>query len=407
MKIKKHQKNLKALIHNYANGVQSEMVSGNVSSHADGDETVLLTYSTTLARRKVFDDVSRVPVFLINSRNYSISSSRHKGALLHSIPYALRDVAEDTLDWKRGEEYVRLQLKNGSAVTLFCDGPFMSFSHDVVESSAKQVQEFLQKIKNNRVHAVKIWEIWSNFTTLKKAQWFQKILNQREDAERKESKTLRKVAKVFRKTAEEYVKRVAKKNAETAERRAKAEDVSRAIVRSHLDQFGEVFRDRVELCLDVLKRRRDGWRNGTVPMHLTTPSAVFGERVEGCDNLFRDAYDELVRRKKAQAFATFSHFIQFVVREIAGEDVFADTGEVLRIQGDVVVTSRGAEVPEGIASRVFRRHADELRKDAHVFEPPVAVGPFYMREVRDGVVLIGCHSLNQKDLLRLAEERGW
>jgi hypothetical protein len=407
MKIKKHQKNITSLIHNYANGVQKEMVSGNVSSIPDGDETRLVTYSTTLAKRKVFDDVNRNAVFLINSRTYSVSSTRHKGALYRSIPLEIPCPTEATLDWKTVDEFIQYRIKQGYAVTFPIDGPFFSFSHSVVEDVAKQIGKFLEHIGNKRIRSASVIDIWRNYKLLKTAQWFQKVLNQRDGEEKRVSKALRNVGKKFRKTAQEYVARVEDYNARKGELRQKRLDDSVQAVRSKLNQFGESYRDAVDVCLEELRFRREAWRQGVMPMHLTSPFSVFSDGSKKAGLMFRSFWEELQDRKKHTAFDSFTSFVRFIVEEVKGADALADTGEVLRVEAEEVATSRGARVPEGIASRVFRRHAEELRKDAHKFEPPVAVGPFQMREVADGFVLIGCHRINQRDLLRLAEERGW
>lgn len=99
---------------------------------------------------------------------------------------------------------------------------------------------------------------------------------------------------------------------------------------------------------------------------------------------------------------------------VAGADVrlpySARDGDIrLRIRGDIIQTSHGAEVPIAVAPMLWEmiERAKQAKTAADYSEQDIRVGHFQLREIREnGDVRIGCHFLRYAELLRLADILG-
>lgn len=411
MKIKTHQPNIRALIHNYANGVAKTMVSGNVSSLEDSDGvTRLITYSTTLAKRKVIGK-NRNAVFLINSKNYSTSSNRHKNITLRAIPMPLQAWIPDRFkkeEWQQdfddAERNFEEKIKEGCSVVIPYDGHCMNYGLTTVDNVSASVGRFLDTLENTRISKYNSANIFEEYGLLLRAKWLQRELNSElPKDEKKKSKVLEKTVRRFKRIAVAYMERIQKRTEEILRKAEERKRKAIAYVQGTLNNHGEAWRDICETVTERFLTQRNEWKAGRAS--LDDWKLLREDTRENAQ--LRAMWDE-VSRRDPQLFTTSARFVFWLVKETTGKDLEElSNGEELRVNGNEVETSRGARVPEGIASRVFRRHAEELSKPRHVFTPPVQVGPFAMREVRDGRVIIGCHEIRQDGLLELAKERNW
>lgn len=122
----------------------------------------------------------------------------------------------------------------------------------------------------------------------------------------------------------------------------------------------------------------------------------------------RDAERERVREleRKRQERKDRATMRQWV----AGADVrlpyTARDGDIrLRIRGDIVQTSHGAEVPVAVAPMLWEmiERAKQAKTAADYSAQDIRVGHFQLREIRaNGDVQIGCHFLRYAELKRIA-----
>jgi hypothetical protein len=92
---------------------------------------------------------------------------------------------------------------------------------------------------------------------------------------------------------------------------------------------------------------------------------------------------------------------------------FAGMPTALRVRGDVIETSRGADVPLRVAARLWaavtsaRKHPDNARRLSNDMSGD-AVGAYNLRQVKpDGSLVIGCHTIEFSELERMAHTLGF
>lgn len=118
---------------------------------------------------------------------------------------------------------------------------------------------------------------------------------------------------------------------------------------------------------------------------------------------------EATARKKSRAAEQAKTMAERVAAWLAGDSVslYSHNGEtLLRVKGDVIQTSRGAEVPVSVAPKLWR--AIQHVKAGNPFTlVGLRVGLFELRNIAtNGDVVIGCHSIGYAELSRIALELG-
>jgi len=94
------------------------------------------------------------------------------------------------------------------------------------------------------------------------------------------------------------------------------------------------------------------------------------------------------------------------------EKITAAFGVLLRVSGDTVQTTKSANVPVADARKLLRlvRLVKETGKDLSeaIAKKNIVVGHYAVSRITsDGDLIVGCHSIKNEEIERLAQQQGW
>jgi hypothetical protein len=404
MKLKKHQPNIKSLIHLYANGVKRELCCGNVSSSEKDQQgdSCLYTYSVRLAtRRQVGENV----VYIVNAKNYSVSSSRHKRYLYNSIASELRSshIAPDNgLDFEASRKKFKWFLNKGYAITipssLSLDFGFSS----TTEYGINVLSEFIRKMQNKRVTKVTTWDVHNNFLLLLKLQWYEKKF------ELPKSSKLAGIANRFARVARECLERISKRQEDLLKRKAEDEGKAFRFVENLVEQHSEGWKQAVDTLAQRYREDLTLWKRGA-NLRTELPSWIQHQMTDEAVQV-RELWLTLNRKFYAHQFTRLVDLFEHLYLKLNPEGTLLDEAmhDKLRLAyGDTVETSRGARLSVLLVRQCYQRWKPELLQDDVVFGREERVGVYPLRSIKDGIVTIGCHTIRTKEITELAEQNGW
>lgn len=386
-KTQKHQPNIRALIHNFCNGVNSPMQCGNVTSGGGA----LWSYSLQIAERR---EINGREIFGIYSNKYSVTTSKHTRFVWHSIPLnasSLRsaklidDKFEPVVDFKKIEEVEKEAWNDKQYSHAFDTGNRGQLNADGYHAICKDIKATLDAMSNPRVSRFTKIEVMMCYWEILRARRFRKAICPSE--------------KPFnfgnvRKILSDYQQRLLVKfqKAEAEERRKQAKVV-----------------DTVERNMEGLKRICEEWnrfekakgeawrqhREVSYNESMYKLSEEF-EQIASLNRVDRHAMKQVFEEK---AGMKFSHSHRYT------------SEAMLRINGDEIETSKGARLPLGIAKGLWKRHGGLVEAiangDASGGQFPIMVGPFQWYGAEDKTLVIGCHRIPATEVQRLAKDNNW
>lgn len=430
-KIRKHQPNAASLIHNFCNGANVAMVTkASVSclpDHPSEGDSSLYSYRTRIAVRHQHNGRTW---FLYNCRDYSVTTSRHQGRFVHSVPMSLPSINKPegpSEDWfmkwkddKKGmfrvlDEELKADLKDNSYRVIFYDHKghigfgIGAFTDDAwyLRGEREEIETSVSRIEKRKPR------------TAQKFRWaFDDLLHSY-----RRGQLLAVYAKEFApsqlKDAKKFLVSLRKKICLTWDKML----VCWERVRQGMEKRNEELRRKFRAMLPTIKRWHDilteanvaalvEWRKGN-DAYKNTP-----ERLAACETIREELtaapFPDLVSIRNAAALIPEDEF-----RRTFGDltptelmPVFVSSVTALRVRGDVIQTTRGAEVPLSLAALVWKANRDTFRRAAETkesvrFSQPVRVGLFTMDRIEYGVVCIGCHRIDAGEIVRLADGLGW
>lgn len=415
MTTKKCQPNIKALVHLFANGEPRELSCGSVTSSAkdaQGD-THLFTYNETLATRRKIDAGGRDKntVFLMNTHNYSITSSKHRKYLRNSVGCELMSChiypnCDETLDFKKARKNFKRYLWDGYAVMIPTDGAMnFSYSHNL-DYGIKTLSEFLTKIKNPRVTAVDAYNIENQFLLLLKLQWYEKHFLIPKDIAK--NKKLAGIAKRFGKAVQAYLTR----NKERQEKFEKRIEESQRLSRGFVDNLVEQHSISWQLIIgSIATRYREDvlmWKQGK---NINVNLAYWIQQDVSSQSFvsLRELWAELNRKFISHKFYKFGDLFEYLYSKLIPEGTLVKEAQFdrLRVWKDNVETTQKAVLSVLLVQKYFQKWKAELKMNNVLFGRDEVVGVYPLRSIKDGIVTIGCHSIRTDEILELAYAQGW
>ena len=142
----------------------------------------------------------------------------------------------------------------------------------------------------------------------------------------------------------------------------------------------------------VLRSRR------LLPEFVMTEEQVVASRVALAEAKRRDAMLKAARQAEAQRM-----YADVVARWKADPSVYLhtrlfDMPTALRVKGDVVQTSRGAEIPVSHAKRLWPM-IEAVRTKTDTFKPGTPLGVYKLSRINaDGSIVVGCHDIAYSEI---------
>ena len=407
MKTTKHQPNIKALIHLYANGEPKELCSGNVSSTAvdsEGD-TVLYTYSTRLATRR---KVGKNTVFVVNVKNYSMSSNRHKRYLHNSIgcelatPHVFENDGE-TLDFEKAKKNFLRHMKEGYAVTIPTAGYYIGMGQaSTVEYVRLEVLKFVERMQNKRVHKITEYEIEQTYTLMLKTQWFAKAFSI------KNPKFTALFAK-FKKVAGVYIERTEGRALRLELEKKEAKQNSKKFVDNLVEQHSVTWQLAIGSIATQYREDVQKWRNGDGSASCAGLHSWVQQRLTQPFLDLRELWSTCLRKFYWTEFPRLVDLFIYLYGKLIPDGTLLkeEDSELLRVKNGNVETSKGAVLSELLVQKAFQKWKPELSMAEVGFGREERVGVYPLQSIKDGIVTIGCHRIRTQEILELAERQGW
>lgn len=404
MRTKKHQPNIKALVHLYANGEPKELCCGNVYSTAvdsEGD-TMLYTYRTRLAvRRKIKENV----VFVVNAKKYSVSSSRHKRLLHNSIgceltyPHVFENDG-DTLDFEKAKKNFQRYVAEGYTLTIPTDQHVGIGLQSTVEYVRQEVAKFVERMQNKRVHKVSTYEVEQAFCLMLKTQWYAKAMGI------KNPKFTALFAK-FKKVSVAYVERTKGRALRLEQEKEQAKQDSRKFVDNLVEQHSVNWQLIIGSIATQYREEVAKWKNGNdgvIGLHRHLQYEFSQSHLQ-----LRELWSTALRKYYWTEFPRPTDLFAYLYGKLIPEGTLIQEEDCdrLRVRNGNVETSKGAVLSELLVQKSFQKWKPELSMAQVGFGREERVGVYPLQSIKDGVVTIGCHRIRTQEILDLAERQGW
>ena len=406
MRTKKHQPNIKALIHLYANGEPKELCCGNVYSTAvdsEGD-TMLYTYSTRLAvRRKIKENV----VFVVNAKKYSMTSSRHKRALYQSIgcelttPHVFENDGE-SLDFEKAKKNFLRYIAEGYTLTIPTDQYVGFGTQSTVEYIRQSAEKLLERMQNKRVHKVSAYEIEQTYTLMLKGQWYAKTMGIK-------NPKFTALFTRFGKIAGAYLERIKGRALRLELEKEEAKQDSKKFVDNLVGQYSVGWQLAIGSIATQYREDVQKWRNGEGSAHCSGLHYWIQQRLTQPFLDLRELWSTCRRKFYWTAFDRLTDLFIYLYGKLIPDGTLLkeEDCELLRVKNGSVETSKGAVLSELLVQKSFQKWKPELYMTEVGFGREERVGVYPLQSIKDGVVTIGCHRIRTQEILELAEKQGW
>jgi len=405
MKTKKHQPNIKSLIHLFANGEPKELCCGNVSSSEKDEQgdTFLYTYRVRLSARR---QVGENAVFLINAKKYSVTSSKHKKYLHNSIGSELSEshITPDTgFDFDASRKKFDWFVGKGYAITIPSESMDFGYNSNC-EYGIGRLAEFMVRMQNNRVTSITTWDIHYYFLLLLKLQWYEKKFGLQKN------RKLSAIANRFTRVARECLERISKRQQELLKRKAEDEGRAFQFVENLVEQHSEEWKQVVDALAQRYREDLTLWKQGAnlrteLPRLFLTQYQMTEEAVQ-----VRELWLTLNRKFCSHQFTRLVDLFEHLYLKFNPEGTLLNEAmhDKLRLtRSDTVETSRGAVLSVLLVRQCYQRFKAELQQDDVLFGREEKVGVYPLRSIKNGIVTIGCHTIRTKEITELAEQNGW
>lgn len=395
-KIKKHQPNIKALIHNYCNGVNEPMQCASVSSGGGS----LWSYNLQIVERK---QIAGRRIFGVYSHKYSVTTSKHTRQVGYSIPLnsdtlraaKLINIGEETECDFQKIETVEKEAWNDKRYSHSFDTGSMG------QLNARGYLEFCQAIKatldlmaNKRVSRFSRVSVMFTYWDILKSRRLRKTVCPSEKPFKFGN---------FKKILTDYIGRLKAKELKFSKQaEAKVAKINGVTERN--------MAGLLTLCDNwnaLASQRAAGWREGKIAEEELREK---GLQISECI------------RNIAELNQIEAHELRICFEAVSGKEFQSwygtqawDSQAMLRINGEDVETSKGARLPASLVKVLWKRYGQVVRAaDQKILgtefsnpEYPIKVGPFDWHGTQDGVLTIGCHKIPASEIVRLADKAGW
>jgi hypothetical protein len=391
-KIKKHQPNIKALIHNYCNGVNVPMQCASVSSGGGS----LWSYNLQIVERK---QIAGRRIFGVYSHKYSVTTSKHTRQVESSIPLDSSTLRAAKLITGKGTE---CDFKEIETVEKEAWND-KQYSHSFETGSRGQLNargylEFCKAIKatldlmaNKRVSRFSRVSVMFTYWDILKSRRLRKLVCPSEKPFKFGN---------FKKILTDYIGRLKAKELkfakQTEARVAKINGVTERNMTGLL-----------VLCDDwnaLVNLRAAGWRD----------MSIADEDLKEKGLQISECIRNIAEVNQIEAHELRARFEEISGKEFRSWHSFSNLA-MLRINGEEIETNRGARLPASLVKILWKRYgqvvraADQKILGAEFTNPeyPIKVGPFDWYGTQDGVLTIGCHKIPASEIVMLADKAGW
>ena len=397
------------MTHEWANGNRNDLSCGaNMSTVCEGNEygakVKMYSYSTPIASRQVINSQA---VFIVTTRKYSITTSRHKRCIDNCIPLELNipfhlldndkyktNKKEECAYTLIQEEFKKLRKDKQLSVVYYVPAGIGSETQ-TYNQMCNEVLAKLNDLRNPRIKRYAKHEAMQVFVDHLMAEDFRK--------------TFKLNCKAFRypnpikKTISAYIQKIdikRQKQINQVERRL-ALTVTKCIeLLPQLKELSAQWQEAIQVDIEA-------WRNheeeGTLEKVRNRLSFEIKDKILMPINLGKAEPDKILSYDLLQQFEIQAGYCFY------GNDRI---GSALRLasNGKDIETNRQARVPVTLCKALFKRFKAKVlasAKEEEVEGLPIAIGSFNWVASAKGVMQIGCHKIEANEILRLADKLEW
>lgn len=394
-KIKKHQPNIKALIHNYCNGVNEPMQCASVSSGGGS----LWSYNLQIVERK---QIAGRRIFGVYSHKYSVTTSKHTTQVWHSIPLnsetlraaKLINIGDETeCDFQKIETVEKEAWNDKQYSHSFETGSRGQLNASGYLEFCKAIKATLDLMANKRVSRFSRVSVIFTYWDILKSRRLRKMFCPSEKPFKFGN---------FKKILTDYIGRLKAKELKSTKQAEEKVARIKGVVERNMTGL-------LTLCENwnaLVSLRAAGWRDGKIAEEDLREK---GFQISEC------------LRNIAELNQIEEHQLRVRFEAVSGKEFLAWYGQawnsqaMLRINGEDVETSKGARLPASLVKVLWKRYGQVVRaadqkilgKEFTNPEYPIKVGPFDWYGTQDGVLTIGCHKIPASEIVMLAEKAGW
>lgn len=425
-------RNARALIHDWANGTIADATVGNVSmsNHATFQKlqsTSVNSYALRIAHRI---ELNRKVTIVRFSGNQSVTTRKHMGWLLRSIPFPIvnkpSNLGESILKrFENGEFETICQIaikhefaeirKDAHAefkpahkdcflkpLVIDLEGIAgamlnpLTHAKEIYQSYCGQISKMLLEAGNKRIKRFPVYEIASTVLAIEKAKEFRKRFCPSIPAIK-----FPKAEKIL----SDYLIRHFMRERKRIIAHETQVSSARLWIHQNMDFLNGLRAEGNEI---------DAQWTASVKEHFfnyQTPSWEIAKDFRGKKNSLVYKLKEVLAPRKIE----LNHVLE-IYRDVNGNGLSfytEDSGHFLRLSksGEEIETSGGAQLPVSLCSSLWKRFGSifsRIEQGEDVSQSlPIALGHFTFAKAENGVCHVGCHRIHAKEFNSLANRLGW